>query len=65
MAQTTPNDSRAAAELRKLNAETSKLEAETDKLQAEARKLRHGTATDYAKLALAVFARGSRGSQSG
>ena len=53
-----PDEGRAAAELRKLDAETSKLEAESEKLEAEARKLRHSTTTDYAKLALAVFATG-------
>ena len=46
-----PDEGRAAAELRKLDAETSKLEAESEKLEAEARKLRHSTTTDYAKLA--------------
>lgn len=55
----------SVAELRKLHAETAKLEAEAEKLDAEAKKLdmearrfRHGAATDFVKLALAVFAAG-------
>ena len=54
---------RSDAELRKLRAEAAKLESEAVKLGAEAKKLdmearrfRHGAATDYVKLALAVFA---------
>ena len=50
-----PEEERAAAEIRRLNAEATKLTAETDKLDAEARKLRHRTITNDATFALAAF----------
>ncbi len=67
-----PDQERAAAELRLLNAEAGKLEAEAEKLkpeadnlrveagklEAEARQIRHSSTTEYAKLGLAVLAAG-------
>ncbi|MCY4344656.1 MAG: hypothetical protein OXE83_13935 [Gammaproteobacteria bacterium] len=53
-----PNEERAAAELRRVNAEADKLAAEAGKLEAEELRLRRSVVKDAWTIGLAVFAAG-------